>query len=224
MKKNNIKTFRALLTKHIMGANELAQLVKINGTLYINRWGAWEASLPENDETKDIIETALNEIADYASAVINRHDMAEHYDYFIHHPLDNFGFTIGDNNELFIEKTALQNQQELIAQLQSELTSTKKEADNLRERLNELSSWTGFDDVPEELVPKELDIALQVYSSAIKNYNPETGRMNDDETPKNWLINKVNADFNFNQDTAILRIATVANWKKEAGRPKNSKK
>jgi len=111
--KKNIKTFRALLTKDNMRANELAQLVKLNGTLYINSWGAWEASLPGNAETKDIIETALNELADYASAFINR-DMQrveEYEDSSIRHPLDNFGFTIGKNNELFVEKTAVQNQQ-----------------------------------------------------------------------------------------------------------------
>ncbi len=34
--KKTIKTFRALLTKNNMRANEVAQLVKINETLYIN--------------------------------------------------------------------------------------------------------------------------------------------------------------------------------------------
>jgi hypothetical protein len=52
----------------------------------------------------------------------------EFYDQLTHHPLDNFGFAIGDNNKLFIEKTALQTPQELISQLQSELTSTKQSA------------------------------------------------------------------------------------------------
>ena len=105
MKKTNIKTFRTLLIKDGMKAKELAQLVQVNGTHYINRWGDWEASLPGNTETKDIIETALNELADYVSAYIYRDSerTVEHHDFFTHHPLDNFGFTVGDNNELFID-------------------------------------------------------------------------------------------------------------------------
>jgi hypothetical protein len=127
MKKTNIKTFRTLLNEDNMEIDEIAQLVKINGTLYINRWGAWKASLPGNAETKDAIDAALKVLSDCASAFINL-DMPyfnDYYDFSIHHPLDNFGFTVGENNELFIEKTALQNPQELIAQLQSELTSAK---------------------------------------------------------------------------------------------------
>jgi hypothetical protein len=130
MKKTNIKTFRALLEKDLMGINELAQLVKLNGTLYINSWGAWEASLPGNAETKDAIDAALNVLSDCASA-FNTCDMTymdEYYDSLTHHPLDNFGFTIGENNKLFVEKTAVQNPQELISQLQSELTSAKQSA------------------------------------------------------------------------------------------------
>ena len=130
MKKTNIKTFRALLEKDLMGINELAQLVKLNGTLYINSWGAWEASLPGNAETKDAIDAALNVLSDCASAfnTCNMTYMDEYYDSLTHHPLDNFGFTIGENNKLFVEKTAVQNPQELISQLQSELTSAKQSA------------------------------------------------------------------------------------------------
>ena len=122
----NIKRFRALLIKNTMDANELAQLVRINGTLYINRWGAWEASLPGDVETKDVIDAALNALSDYASAHINLDSQyVEEFHDSSHHPLDNFGFTIGKDNELLVEKTAVQNQQERIAQLQSELTSAK---------------------------------------------------------------------------------------------------
>jgi hypothetical protein len=130
MKITNIKTFRTLLIKDGMKAKELAQLVQVNGTHYINRWGDWEASLPGNTETKDIIETALNEIADYVSAYIynDSERTVEHHDFFTHHPLDNFGFAIGKDNELLVENTALQTSQELISQLQSELASTKQSA------------------------------------------------------------------------------------------------
>jgi hypothetical protein len=131
MKKTNIKTFRktfrALLIEDNMRIKDLAQLVEVNGTLYINKWGEWKASLPGNAETKDVIDAALDALADYASADINRDSQGkeEFYDLYTHHPLDNFGFTTGDNNQLFIEKTALQTPQELISQLQSELTSAK---------------------------------------------------------------------------------------------------
>jgi hypothetical protein len=130
MKKTNIETFRTLLFKGKMKARELAELVEINGTHYINRWGDWKASLPGNAETKDVIDAALDALADYVSAEITRDSqrVEEFYDLLTHHPLDNFGFTIGDNNELFIEKTALQNPQERIEQLQSELTSAKHSA------------------------------------------------------------------------------------------------
>lgn len=219
--KKNIKTFRALLIKDTMEINELAQLVKINGTLYRNRWRAWEASLPGNAETKDVIDAALNVLSDFASIANQGMDWIEElYDFSIHHPLDNFGFTIGENNELFVEKTAVQKQEELIAQLQSELTSAKSEIESLKDRLNKISTWTGFDDVDKELIPKELNIALKVYSSAIDNYNPETGKMNNGKTPKQWLEDKVESDFNPKKDIACERIAIVANWKKGPGRPK----
>lgn len=225
MKKPNFKTFRGLLLKDKMGANELAQLVKINGTLYINRWGAWEASLPGNAATKDVIDAALNVLSDYASAhnIMDSPYIEEFHD-SSHHPLDNFGFTIGKDNELLVEKTAIQNQQELVAQLQSELTSAKSEIESLKDRLNKISTWTGFDDVDKELIPKELNIALQVYNLAINDYNTETGKMNNDKTPKQWLEDKVESDFNPNKDIACERIATVANWSKGPGRPKNKKK
>jgi hypothetical protein len=126
MKKTNIKTFRVLLIKDKMRARELAELVEVNGTHYIDRWGDWKASLPGNAETKDVIDAALNVLSDYASAhnIMDSPYIEEFHD-SSHHPLDNFGFTIGKDNELLVEKTAVQNQQERIAQLQSELTSAK---------------------------------------------------------------------------------------------------
>ena len=128
--KTKIKTFRTLLIEDGMKAKELAQLVQVKGTHYMNRWGDWEASLPGNSETKDVIDAAIDALADYVSAEINRDSqrVEEFYDRYTHHPLDNFGFTIGDNNELSIENTALQTSQELISQLQSELTSAKQSA------------------------------------------------------------------------------------------------
>jgi hypothetical protein len=130
MKKTNIKTFRVLLIKDKMDIKDLAQLVEINGTHYLNRWGDWKASLPGNAETKDVIDAALDALADYVSAGITRDSqrMEEFYDLIAHHPLDDFGFTIGKDNELLVEKTALQNPQERIAQLESELTSAKHSA------------------------------------------------------------------------------------------------
>ena len=92
--------------------------------------GDWKASLPGNAETKDVIDAALDALADYVSAGITRDSqrMEEFYDLIAHHPLDDFGFTIGKDNELLVEKTALQNPQERIAQLESELTSAKHSA------------------------------------------------------------------------------------------------
>ena len=103
--KTKIKTFRTLLIEDNMRIKDLAQLVEVNGTLYINKWGEWKASLPGNAKTKDVIDAALDALADYVSAEITRDSqrVEEFYDRYTHHPLDNFGFTIGDNNELFIE-------------------------------------------------------------------------------------------------------------------------
>jgi hypothetical protein len=130
MKKTNIKTFRILIIKDKKGASELAELVEVNGTHYMNRWGEWKASLPGNAKTKGVIDDAIDALADYVSTEIRRdlQGMEEFYDLYTHHPLDSFGFTVGDNNKLFIEKTALQNPQERIAQLESELASAKQSA------------------------------------------------------------------------------------------------
>lgn len=221
----NIKTFRALIIKDRMNANDIAQLVKINGTLYRNSWGAWEASRPGEAGPTEEIEAALNELADYASAAAHgdMQAMEQFYEGSIHHPLDNFGFTVGDNEELFVEETPVQHQEDLIAQLKSDLADAKSKAEKLKAQLNEISTWTGFDDVDEELIPIELDIALQVYSSAIKNYNPKTGKMDNDQTTKKWLRHKTTEFFEEEQGNAVYeRIATVANWKKDAGRPRKN--
>ncbi|OUR79637.1 hypothetical protein A9Q83_04365 [Alphaproteobacteria bacterium 46_93_T64] len=153
----NIRTFRTLLTKDNMNANQLAQLVKVKGTLYRNRWGAWEAALPENAETQDKIETALNELSNYASSEIYRDSssLEEYYDSSIHHPLDNFGFTTRENNELFIKKTTLQNHEERIEVLISELASASKESNHLKEQLTNLKiELEGANEKLDQLIEK----------------------------------------------------------------------
>ena len=126
----NIQTFRLLIIKDKMRARELAELVEVNGMHYINRWGDWKTSLPGNAETKGAIDAAINALANYVSTEITRDSqgMEEFYELFDYHPLDDFGFIIGEDNKLFVEKTPVQNPQELTAQLQSELTSAKHSA------------------------------------------------------------------------------------------------
>ena len=98
--------------------------------------------------------------------------------------------------------------------------SRKQEIEKLNGQLHELSTWTGFDDVDEELIPFELDIALQVYMSGIKAYDPKTGKMDNDQPIKKWLGHKVNDFFDGDPSAALCeRIATVANWQKGGGRP-----
>ncbi len=205
-----------------MTANDIAKLVKINGTLYRNEWAAWEAAIPGDTGTPEEVEAALSVLAEYASASVHNgmKSMEDLHDPSIHHPLDNFGFTVGGKEKLCVDKTPLQSQEELIEKLKSELTSSKQEIEKLNGQLHELSTWTGFDDVDEELIPFELDIALQVYMSGIKAYDPKTGKMDNDQPIKKWLGHKVNDFFDGDPSAALCeRIATVANWQKGGGRP-----
>jgi len=199
--KKNIKTFRILLIKDNMEINELAQLVKTNGTLYRNRWRAWEASLPRNAKTKDGIDAALNVLADFASAVNQGMEywFEELDDFSIHHPLDNFGFTIGENNELFVEKTAVQ--------------TLEDQLENLKEEIKRLGG-VYEPQVNEELVAPELELANQLYRDALKKHDANTNKV-EGKTPREWIkseLSKMNLDL---EDAAILRIATVANWDKK---------
>lgn len=223
----NIKTFRGLVIENKMTANDIAQLVKGNGTFYRNEWAAWEAAIPRNEGMPEAIEAALSALAEYASASVHNamKSMEDLHDPSVHHPLDNFGFTVGLDEKLYVEKTPLQSQEELTKKLKVELADAKDEIEILKAQLHEISTWTGFDDVDEELIPEELDIALQVYMSGIKAYDPNTGRMNNDQPIKKWLAHKVNDFFDGDPSAAQCeRIATVANWQKDGGRPKKGRK
>ena len=59
--------------------------------------------------------------------------------------------------------------------------------------------------------------------SSLNNYNPETGEMDNNQPIKKWLKHKASEFFEDNQgDATYERVATVANWKKEAGRPRKN--
>ena len=199
MKKTNIKTFRVLLIKDKMRARELAELVEVNGTHYIDRWGDWKASLPGNAETKDVIDAALNVLSDYASAhnIMDSPYIEEFHD-SSHHPLDNFGFTIGKDNKLFVEKTAVQNLEEQI--------------ENLKED-NKRLGGVYESQVNKELVAPELELANQLYRDALKKRDAKTNKV-EGKTPREWIKLQLELmDLDLDK-AAILRIASVANWKK----------
>lgn len=225
MKKSNLKTFRAIMLKDKIRAKDLAQLVKINGTLYRNSWGEWEAALPGNSDTKNVIDAALKDLRDFVSAEVNRDSMylEECYDSSIHHTLDNYGFNIGKDDKLCVEKTPVQTQDELIERLQSDLASANEQITHLEVQLEEASSWTGFDDVDEDLIPKELDTALMIYRAAINHYDSDTRLMDNGEKPKIWISDCAKANPYFCSESVSERIGIVANWQKDAGRPKGSK-
>ena len=222
-----IKTLDELLHKDSKKIGDVKRMIERYGIYLYNRWHEWEAAPKDKGGSEQTIKDAISALGEYADLFHEGADQQIMDDYY--RKPDNqticyYGFRVGNNNRLFVENTAVQNQEEQIEQLQSELTSAKNEIDKLKEQLSEISTWTGFADVEEELIPKELDIALQVYRSAIKSYDPETGLINGKHTPREWMIVKVNDDFLPDQEPAAKRIATVANWKKEAGRPKISKK
>jgi hypothetical protein len=225
MKKSNIKTFRTIMIKDNVKAEELAKLVEINGTLYRNSWGQWEASLPGDAKTEGETTAALNQLREFVKAEIRRDSqyLEEFYNSSDHHALDDFGFTVGKGGKLCIEKTPVQTQADLIEKLQSDLATANCEIRHLQEQLDEVSSWTGFGDVDEDLIPKELDIALMIYRSAINNYDRETGMMNNGDKPKAWVKDFAKAaPYLCTQGTAD-RIAIVTNWQKGPGRPEGSK-
>jgi hypothetical protein len=225
MKKSSVKTFRTIMIKDNVKAEELAKLVEINGTLYRNSRGEWQAFLPGNAETVGEITAALNQLDEFIKAEIRRDSqyLEEFYNSSDHHALDDFGFTVGKGGKLCIEKTPVQTQADLIEKLQSDLATANCEIRHLQEQLDEVSSWTGFGDVDEDLIPKELDIALMIYRSAINNYDRETGMMNNGEKPKAWIEDCAKADPYLCSQATADRIAMVTNWQKDAGRPKGSK-
>jgi hypothetical protein len=226
--KNSKETFFGLLHDNKMTARELAALVKINGVQYVSRWGDWQVALPDDPKNKEAVNAALEEIAT-AAAAFATNDLRWMENFYLckaegtHHPLDNFGFNLGEDGELLVEKTPLQTQEDLLRQLQSELTDAKQEIHDLKNQLKEISTWTGFADVEDELVPLELDLALQVYRAAISNYDRKTARMNNGDTVKAWMQDELKNSFEVQKESVANRISIVANWSKEAGRPKSDR-
>jgi len=217
-------TFFDLLFDTKMTARELSKLVEINGVQHLSEWDDWQAALPGNPNGKEVIGAALEEIATFAKAFATN-DTEWMSQFYVceaegeHHPLHNYGFNLGRNGELLVEKSPLQTQEDQLRQVQSDLANAQQEITDLKNQLKEISTWTGFDDVEEELVPKELDIALMVYRDAIREYDFSTGLMNNGDRPKDWIKDKVENDYLKGKTATADRISMVANWSKGAGRP-----
>ena len=226
MTKLNIKTLGELVEKDNKKTGDVKRMIDQYGVYYRNRWHEQEAAPRDASGSEKMIAAAISALGNYADIFDERAPMEAAEEYYSdpnHHDIYRFGFQAKKDGKLFVDKTAVQNQEELIEQLQSELASIKIDVKSLREQLNEISTWTGFDDVNDELIPKEHDVALQVYSSAIRAYNPETGEMDNNQPIKKWLKHKASEFFEDNQgDATYERVATVANWKKEAGRPRKN--
>jgi hypothetical protein len=225
--KKTRESFFNLLHDTDMTVTDLAKLIEINGVHYVSRWGDWEAALPNNPYDREAIEAALTEL-ETAGRAFSSNDLNYIEEFEVrnleggYHPLHDFGFNLGQNDELLVDKTPLQTQEDLLRQAQSDLINAQQEISELKNQIKEISTWTGFDDVDDGLMPIELDVALMVYRDAINQFNPDTGRMANGDTPKEWIKDKVFCDYLKGQNSAAERISIVANWQKAAGRPSKS--
>lgn len=113
-----------------------------------------------------------------------------------------------------IPEVDLRELQKDAKKIQQENEQLKAERDQFQQQTQQEHTpmWTGFDDTPDELIPPELRIALQVYQSAIEQYDPATKTMNNKQTPRSWMIDKASELLPVDAaDTMANRIATVAN-------------
>jgi len=199
--KNNVKSFRVLLSKDGMKISYIAQLVQINGVLFRNRWGTWEAAFPDSPEVNPKIETALNALSDYvtAEADMNSQYLEEYYNSGTHHPFDDFGFQEDDKGNLFIEKTPVQT-------LEDEVERLKEENKRLGGKYEP--------SIQKDLVAPELELANQIYREALDRRDPETNKV-EGKTPREWMLDRLAKIDNSLGEPTMLRIASVANWDKK---------
>ncbi|MBT6079619.1 MAG: hypothetical protein HOG56_04720 [Gammaproteobacteria bacterium] len=185
-----ITTLGSLLAADKKSPAELAELIALNGVYFKDRFGAWRAAQPKAAGTEAVIENALDAVSEWYH-IHDSPDQAaveEYWKYPDHQPVDGYGFHVDRDGMLFVESTAVQTQAELIQDLRTQVEDLTKERDELKEA----AAWTGFDDVDEELIPEDLDIALQVYREASRKFDP-TSRTIEGKTPKEWLKDKASS-------------------------------
>jgi hypothetical protein len=135
------KTLDELLHKDSKKIGDVKRMIERYGIYSYTRWEEWEAAPKGKGSSEQAIKNAISALGEYAD--IRSEGSQQSLDDYYRNP-DNqaicrYGFRVENNNKLFVENTALQNQEELIEQLQSELASAKIEIDNLREQPNKIN-------------------------------------------------------------------------------------
>ena len=197
----NIKTICDLAQKDKNKLGDIKRMIESYGVYYLNRWEEWEAAPKDFSSSEQIINDAIFALSDYADIYYTRGSNKELADYYSD-PSDpritRYGFKQDENGNLFVKKTHIQTLEEQI--------------ENLKED-NKRLGGVYESQVNKELVAPELELANQLYRDALKKRDAKTNKV-EGKTPREWIKLQLELmDLDLDK-AAILRIASVANWKK----------
>ena len=203
----NIKTICALVQKDNKKLGEIKRMIDSYGVYYLNRWEEWEAAPKDASNSEQIINNAISALGDYADihyTRVSNEELADYYGDPSDPGITRFGFKQDENGKLFVEKTHIQTLEEQIESLKEE----NKRLDGVFES-----------QANKELVAPELELANKIYRDAVKKYDPASGKING-KTPTQWMEDALAGMDSSLEDSAIKRIASVANWKNKQNKAK----
>jgi hypothetical protein len=197
----NIKTICDLAQKDKNKLGDIKRMIESYGVYYLNRWEEWEAAPKDFSSSEQIINDAISALSDYADIYYTRGSNEELADYYSD-PSDpritRYGFNQDENGNLFVEKTHIQTLEEQIEKLEEE---------------NKRLGGVYESQTNKKLIAPELELANQLYRDALKKRDAKTNKV-EGKTPREWIKLQLELmDLDFDK-AAILRIASVANWKK----------
>ena len=207
MTKLKIKTLGELVEKDKKKVGDIKRMIDSYGVYYLNRWEEWEAAPKNVNSSEQIINNAISALGDYSDIYNTRLSHEELGDYYgdpSDPPITRYGFNQDENGNLFVEKTHIQNLEEQI--------------ENLKEE-NKRLGGVYESQANKELVAPELELANKIYRDAVKKYDPASGKING-KTPTQWMEDALAGMDSSLEDSAIKRIASVANWKNKQNKAK----
>ena len=197
-----IKTLGELVEKDKKKVGDVKRMIERYGIYHLNRWYEWEAAPKDVSNSDQIINNAISALGDYADIFDERTPVEDAEDFFRNPDqldIDRYGFNQDENGNLFVEKTRIQS-------LEDEIENLKEENKRLGGVHKTLAN--------NNLVAPELVLANQIYREALKKRDPKTNKV-EGKTPRRWMLDSLAEMGTGLEDTAIKRIATVANWDKK---------
>jgi hypothetical protein len=137
----SITTLDELLHKDQLSIGDLKRAIKDRGVCFVDGYGEWKAAPADEPSSDSPIEAALSALREYAH--IRRSDtdlqlIEEYYRKPDSQPICFYGFNQDTAGKLFVGKADVQNQEERIEQLTSEVASATNQNDLLKTGITNL--------------------------------------------------------------------------------------